>query len=199
MKIDNIPKKFADLFEKIKDEYFLEMKALGGEIPFYISSYNPKQAIEIEKNIALLIKKLKVSGIEVLELDLYKICLEILEEQELLNSVFEMETSIPKENLMLSLQGILDIESAIVPTMYRKLENNIYHVVFITSVGKVYPFLRAHNILNNIQSLIKKVPMLLFFPGEYDSLSLKLFGLLKDNNYYRAFNLDALTYDLLWF
>lgn len=194
MKIENIPNKFEELCHKIKDKSFLEMRALGGEIPFYITSYNPRQQVEIEKNIVLLKKNLEVSGIDVLEINLYKLCLKILEEQEILNSVFEMETTMPKENLMSSLQGILDIENTIVPVLHKGLEENTCKVVFITGIGAVYPYIRAHNILNNIQSVITKVPMVLFFPGEYDSLSLRLFGLLKDNNYYRAFNLDALKY-----
>lgn len=193
MKIENIPKKFEDLCHKIKDKHFLEMKALGGEIPFYITSYNPRQHVEVEKNIKLLKKNLETSGIEVLEINLYNLCLNILKEQGLLNSVIEMESDMPKDNLLSSLQGILDIENTIVPVIHNMLEDSSCKVVFITSIGNIYPYIRAHNILNNIQSIIKKVPMVLFFPGEYDSLSLKLFGLLKDNNYYRAFNLDALN------
>ncbi len=195
MKIENISKKFEDLCYKIKDKHFLEMRSLGGEIPFYITSYNPRQQIEVEKNINFLKKNLETSGIDILEINLYKLCLEILEEQEILNSVFEMEQSMPKENLFSSLQGILDIENTIVPVIHKKLEENSCKVVFITGISAIYPYVRAHNILNNIQSVIKKIPMLFFFPGEYDSLSLKLFGLLKDNNYYRAFNLDALNYE----
>lgn len=193
MKVENIPKKFEELCHKIKDKHFLEMRSLGGEIPFYITSYNPQQQVEVEKNIAFLKKNLESSGIEVLEINIYKLCLEILKEQELLNSVFEMESTMPKDNLLSSLQGILDIENMIVPVIHSKLQETNSKVVFITAIGAVYPYIRAHNILNNIQSVIKKVPMVLFFPGEYDSLSLKLFGLLKDNNYYRAFNLDALS------
>ncbi|MFN8577957.1 MAG: DUF1788 domain-containing protein [Candidatus Sericytochromatia bacterium] len=195
MKIENISNKFEELCNKIKDKHFLEMKALGGEIPFYITSYNPKQHVEVEKNIKLLKKNLQSSGIEVLEINMYKLCLDILIEQDLLNSVLEMEKSMPKENLLDSLQGILDIENTLVPVIYKMLDESNCKVVFITSIGNVYPYIRAHNILNNIQSIIKKVPMVLFFPGEYDSLSLKLFGLLKDNNYYRAFNLDALKFE----
>jgi hypothetical protein len=195
MKIESIPKKFEELYYKIKDNHFLEMKALGGEIPFYITSYNPRQQVEVEKNIKLLKKKLETSGIEVLEINIYKLCLDILIKQDLLNSVLEMESTMPKENLLDSLQGILDIENTIVPIIHKMLEDSSCKVVFITSIGNVYPYIRAHNILNNIQSVIKKVPMVLFFPGEYDSLSLKLFSLLKDNNYYRAFNLDTLKID----
>ncbi len=64
-----------------------------------------------------------------------------------------------------------------------------YNVVFITGIGKVYPFVRSHNILNNLQEVLDNIPVIMFFPGKYDGQSLKLFGKFKDDNYYRAFRL----------
>lgn len=62
------------------------------------------------------------------------------------------------------------------------------NIVFLTGVGKAYPFIRSHTILNNLHSVVD-VPLLMFFPGTYDGLSLKLFNIIKDDNYYRAFRL----------
>lgn len=64
-----------------------------------------------------------------------------------------------------------------------------HNVVLITGVGKVYPFVRSHNILNNLQEILDKIPVIMFFPGKYDGLSLRLFDRFKDDNYYRAFRL----------
>ncbi|MGR5940587.1 DUF1788 domain-containing protein [Bacillus pacificus] len=64
-----------------------------------------------------------------------------------------------------------------------------HNVVLITGVGKVYPFVRSHTILNNLQEVIDKIPVIMFFPGRYDGQSLQLFGKFKDDNYYRAFPL----------
>lgn len=194
MKIENLELKFNDLYNKITSKDFLEMKALGGEIPFYITSYNPTQNVKIEENIYYLKNRLKTSGIEVLEINLYDICLELLEEKNVLEKIFELESKTEKNKLIRMIQRVLDIEKQIVPNIEKKLAENNYNVVFLTGVGYVYPYMRAHSILNNIQSVIKKIPMILFFPGEYNSLSLTLFGKLKDNNYYRAFNLDAVHY-----
>ena len=62
-------------------------------------------------------------------------------------------------------------------------------VVFITGVGKVYPYMRSHNVLNNLQHVFDDVPVVMFYPGEYTGQSLTLFGRFFDDNYYRAFNL----------
>ena len=62
-------------------------------------------------------------------------------------------------------------------------------IVLLTGVGKIFPILRSHKILNNLSMTFRSVPVVLFFPGVYDERSLQLFGVLKDDNYYRAFRL----------
>ena len=69
-----------------------------------------------------------------------------------------------------------------------------YDVLFLCGIGEVFPYIRSHNVLNNLQSTAKDKPTVLFFPGEYrhslaQGASLELFGLLHDDKYYRAFNI----------
>jgi len=69
-----------------------------------------------------------------------------------------------------------------------------FDVMFITGVGEVFPYIRSHNVLNNLQSTAKDRPTVMFFPGEYtqsleSGASLDLFGRLHDDKYYRAFNI----------
>ena len=64
-----------------------------------------------------------------------------------------------------------------------------HNVIFITGVGKIYPFVRSHTILNNLQEKVDHIPVIMFYPGKYDGQSLNLFGEFKDDNYYRAFQL----------
>jgi hypothetical protein len=62
-------------------------------------------------------------------------------------------------------------------------------IIFLTGIGKCYPILRSHKILNNLHQFIDDVPVIMFFPGRYDGQSLMLFSEIKDDNYYRAFNI----------
>ena len=62
-------------------------------------------------------------------------------------------------------------------------------IVFITGIGKCYPIIRSHTILNNLHLVIDRVPVVMFYPGRYDGQELILFDEIKDDNYYRAFRL----------
>ena len=62
-------------------------------------------------------------------------------------------------------------------------------VVFLTGIGKCYPLLRSHKVLNNLHQAMDRVPVVMFYPGKYDGQELVLFGSIKDDNYYRAFRL----------
>jgi hypothetical protein len=74
------------------------------------------------------------------------------------------------------------------------MEQAPFDVLFLTGAGEVFPYIRSHNILNNLQKIAKRHPTLMFFPGEYKhslagGAALVLFGLLQDDKYYRAFNI----------
>jgi len=62
-------------------------------------------------------------------------------------------------------------------------------LILMSGVGNVYPWIRAHSLLNNLQQVTGNKPLVLFYPGEYDGQALRLFGKLGGNNCYRAFRL----------
>ena len=99
-----------------------------------------------------------------------------------------------KSKLQEELQGILDIETVIVPAIAEKIASTDFEVLFLSGIGEVFPYIRSHNVLNNLQSTAKEQPTVLFFPGAYShslesGASLDLFGRLRDDKYYRAFNI----------
>lgn len=186
----DITSAFEHLHKSIAQEDFLKMKSLGGEIPFFIFPYEAKDQIAIEKATKGLINKLKNSGVPVLEINLYDLALTILN-QELHgeNEIFELEKEMDKEEFKGALQSILDINEVLMPAIKTLIAESNSKVYFLTGIGLVFPFIRSHNILNNLQNVAKEAPTVAFFPGKYNGYSLELFGLLKDDNYYRAFNI----------
>lgn len=189
-----IAEKYQHLFSLISSERFLKMQGLGNEVPFFICPYRPEEAVEMEKLRKQLASKLRQSGVQVLEIDLYDLSIEILKESGDWDWYVENETSMTKQNLKEDLQGILDANDVLVPAIAKKMHREDFDVMFIGGVGEVYPYIRSHNVLNNLQSTAKDKPTVMFFPGSYthslaDGASLDLFGRLHDDKYYRAFNI----------
>lgn len=191
-------KKLLDhLVSTISGENFLSTEGLGNEVPFFICPFKAEHQKEMNVLYSQLIKQLLLRDIEPLELRLYDIAMEILEERKVLPKILKQEQGIDKKELLEMLQNVLDPEKYLVPKIEKIVSNSSSKVVFLSGVGAVFPYLRSHNILNNLQSTIKHIPMIMFFPGNYQheqatGASLDLFGALKDDNYYRAFNILAM-------
>ena len=188
----DLTRKFSHLYNVVSSQRFLSKEALGGEIPFFISAYEAEQELEVRDSIKRLIKKLDTFGVPVLEINLYDLTCDILEEKGGMDRMFKVEKSKSKEKFLRALQSSLNIHQVMMPLIEKKIKSSEAKVYFLTGIGLVFPFIRSHTVLNNLQNIAKEAPTLAFFPGEYDGHSLNLFGQLKDDNYYRAFNIDKI-------
>ncbi|MEM0519585.1 DUF1788 domain-containing protein [Aequorivita flava] len=185
--------KFEKLYDKLSSRWFLQKDGLGGEIPFFISPYDAEDEINVMESIQMLKKKLNNAGVTVLEINLYDVVCEILEEKGGMERMFRVEKAKSKDKFLKALQSSLNIHQILIPNIDEKIKASDAKIYFLTGVGLVFPFIRSHTILNNLQNIAKEAPTVMFFPGEYDGHSLNLFGLLKDDNYYRAFNIDNIA------
>jgi hypothetical protein len=171
------------------------MQGLNQEVPFFLCPFSVKQKLEIEDMLPRLIKRIKDAHINVVEINLYDLSLDYLRKNELFEQLCEIEQDTEKGYFLESLQSILDIESILIPEIEQIIASvNKIDVLFLTGVGEVFPYIRTHNILNNLQRVAKAFPTLLFFPGEYEQslekgASLRLFGKLPDDKYYRAYDI----------
>ena len=173
---------------------FLQMEGLGNEVPFFIYPYDPEDALEVAKSKKRIKNRLTSSGIEVREINLYDLSVEILKEREVWDRLLALEPEQDKGDFRELLQGMLDPHLHIAPAIRANLAEGDFDIFFLTGIGEVFPYIRSHNVLNNLQSVVTGKPMLMFFPGRYeqsDTLgsSLVLFGQLKDDQYYRAKNI----------
>ena len=189
-----VHERFEHLLAVIGSPRFLKMQGLGNEVPFFICPYDPREANEMSKMGKQLINQLKNKGIHVLKINLYDLAIELLKARGIWDRVIETESSLSRDELKELLQGVLDPEKHLIPAIAKKMQQEPFDVMFISGVGEVFPYIRSHTVLNNLQSTAKDRPTLMFFPGEYThsvekGASLKLFGLLHDDNYYRAFNI----------
>jgi hypothetical protein len=186
--------RFAHLLKLISSERFLKMQGLGNEVPFFICPYPANEAVAMAKMERQLANRLEQQGVRVLVVNLYDLSIELLQQRGIWERLLQIEPNVSKEELKELLQGVLDPEQHVVPTIAAKMRARDFDVLFISGVGEVFPYIRSHNVLNNLQSTAKDRPTVMFFPGTYTQsletgASLDLFGRLHDDKYYRAFNI----------
>lgn len=180
------------ILPKLQEKRFRENKGLGNEIGFYIFDYDPSDELIVREHVKFLKHKVnnEDSEIEIKEFDLYEIILEVLENKGYLKKVFELEKDRGTEHIINAVKKTLRLtqnNDLVVEYIRDRVESNT--IVFLTGVGKAWPIIRSHTVLNSLHSVIDYVPVVMFFPGVYDGLELKLFDEIKDDNYYRAFKL----------
>jgi hypothetical protein len=182
--------KFAHVLKVVSSDSFLKMDALGGEIPFWIAPYDIQANDQVEVEIKNLQTKLANTGIRTELIDLFELSCSIIEANIGIEKMFEVEKRKDKEKFKRALQSTVNIHERLIPAIIERLNAAEPQILFIKGVSSVYPFIRSHTVLNNLQSAVKHIPTVMFFPGAYSGNSLNLFGLMKDDNYYRAFNID---------
>ena len=187
-----IYQRLDEIIQRITKESFRENTGLGNEIGYYIFDYEPRYEMLVREHVRFLKQKINDGdyGFYIKEFDLYEIMLELLETKGYLEKNFKMEQvkgsefvfNATKKALRLTEKGDLIIQ-------YIKDRVVKGDVVFITGVGKAWPIIRSHTVLNNLHQVLDEVPVIMFFPGVYDGRELVLFEEIKDDNYYRAFKL----------
>lgn len=192
------PSKLTDqeehLFVVLSGERFLRMEGLSNEVPFFIYPYEPEHALEVAKTKTRVKNRLSNRGIEVREINLYDLSVDILKERGDWDEILEVEADLDKVEFTEMLQSMLNPQQHLAPAIRVLLEDGEFDIVFLTGIGEVFPYVRSHNVLNNLQSIVVGKPMLMFFPGRYEQSetlgsSLVLFSRLKDDQYYRAKNI----------
>lgn len=182
------------LFSVVSGQRFLKKQGLGNEVPFFICPYRPEESVEMERLQRQLVNRLEQGGRRILTVNLYDLSIELLDQEGDFAWLLEAEPGLSKEKLKEELQSLLDVETVIIPEFARLISETPHDVLFISGVGEVFPYIRSHNVLNNLQSTAKDKPTVMFFPGSYThsleaGASLDLFGRLHDDKYYRAFNI----------
>ena len=176
----------------IKTESFRRNKGLGNEVGYYIFDYPPEKELVVRERIQYMQGKNNrgTDGFELKVFDLYDLVIDILEAEGFLEQCFRFEQKKGMERIIKAVGNLLrinDENSLIVKHIQENTPEDA--VVFLTGIGKCYPILRSHKVLNNLHQAIDRVPVVLFFPGKYDGQELVLFSEIKDDNYYRAFKL----------
>ena len=171
---------------RISEDSFLTNKGLSNEVGIHVFCYDPADEIIVREYFKQL-KEQSGDRYNLIECDLYRIFLQICEEKRILKNIPRMEETKGKVFLKAKLENVATPEAFVEKMKYEPHQRG--DILLITGVGKVYPFMRSHKILDNIQHIFADIPVLMLYPGKFDGQDLDLFGKFLDGHYYRAFNL----------
>lgn len=182
------------LFKVLSSSRFLRMEGLSNEVPFFIYPYDPEDALAVAESRQRIIRRLANAGVVVREVNLYELSVQILKDRGVWEDLLDLEPGIDKAEFRDGLRSMLDPAEDLAPAIRELLADGAFDIFFLTGIGEVFPYIRSHNVLNNLQSVVTGKPMLMFFPGRYEQSetlgsSLVLFGRLHDDQYYRAKNI----------
>lgn len=198
MSDDDIASVEQHVLAVLSSDRFLRMEGLGNEVPFFIWPYPPEHELEVQEANSRIVDRLRTThGLSVLVVDLFELAVELLEGRggNMLERLEQIEPTRSRSAFRRDLQRMLDPEQHIVPAIERRIEAEAgVDLLVLTGIGRVFPFIRSHNVLNNLQVAVPDFPVLMLFPGEYSQTaslgsSLVLFNLLTDDQYYRAKNI----------
>lgn len=179
------------ILPKIVSDDFLSSKGLGNEIGFWIFDYPPEQEMAmrdfLSKTILLSLNKSQ-PPIRVATINLFDLVIQLLQERKLLDKAIDMQQAKGDEAIMAALRPVLK-EDKLAQKIITLIDLDATDVLILCGVGSAYPMLRTHTLLSALHPLLGRTPLLMFYPGRYDGYSLRLFNILSEDHYYRAFRL----------
>lgn len=177
---------FEKIYARFCEPGFLSNKGLAKEVGIYVYPYDPADEITVmeffnspkmRRNDKFCIK----------ECNLYELLLDVCDEKRITSRIPDMENKKGTTGLIKQLERSGTPEDVVGKMKDRDTEYG--DILLITGVGAAYPYLRARPVLEQIQPVFDKIPVVMLYPGEYDGRGLSLFGKLPSDSYYRAFNL----------
>lgn len=189
----------ADLNERldamereIRKPKFRESTGRANEVNYWVFDYPPEKELEVRERIEYLKHKNQkgTDGFELVVFDLYDMIMDYLEEKNFIDSYVRYEKRRGFDYIVRAASTSMKMnedDSILIQRIVEQTPDDA--IVFLTGVGKCYPILRSHKILNNLHQSVLTAPVVLFFPGTYTEQELILFNEIKDDNYYRAFKL----------
>ena len=198
---DPLTWRLNQILPKLTSDGFLKTRGIGNEIAFYIFDYEPENELRVRDHIQFLVAHLPKNrpGMRVAHVNLFDFLIHYLKERNLLEKSFRLQREKGNDALLKALKGILHEEK--IAQRFAGIAKPAEHdLVLISGIGSAYPLLRSHTLLSNLHAIMGQTPLVMFYPGRYDTQTLRLFGKTglaggsaeerkRKTNYYRAFRL----------
>jgi hypothetical protein len=187
---EHLTERLNRILPKLLSDELLSGSGLGNEIGFYVFDYPAEDELCVREHIQFLMEHLPMAkpGLRVKHVNLFDLVIEHLKSRNLLDRAIEMQRTQGDEAVFKALSAPLH-ESRLAQVFADAAQPAQHDLVLVSGVGSVWPLLRSHALLNNLHPMMGNTPLVMFYPGKYDQLTLQLFGILPGKNYYRAFKL----------
>lgn len=192
----SIDERLTILDKTIHSKDFLTNRGLGNEIGYYIFDYNPKDEFLVREHVRNLANSNVPSkdGYILQVYNLYNIMMDYIDERGYFDKIAQMEKKHNIEFVSSRVNRLMRMEEFDDAQMYfaQYINKNICDdaVVILTGIGEIYPIIRAHSILNKLNLVYTKRPVIMMYPGKYDRLKLDILETNLETNYYRAFRIE---------
>jgi hypothetical protein len=192
---DPLTQRLNQILPRITSPSFLSSEGIGNEIACYVFDYPASEELRVRSHIALMMERFASHHRElrVLHLDIFDVVLDYLEKRGLFQKAVEMEAKKDAAAVLRALKGPLAADKIcdFIATEHKPKDFNL---VLMSGVGRVWPMMRAHNLLSCLHTVMEQVPLVMFYPGSFDGTTLRLFGQIATDTsksgtkpYYRAF------------
>ena len=201
---DPLNERLNKILPRIISDEFLSGSGIGNEIAFYIFDYPPEDELRVRDYLRTLLDHIpkQKHGLRVKHIDLFDFVLDYLKSRKLLDKAIQMQGDKGDDALKRALKGPLNMKDKLIPHLCSVIQPEQQELILLSGIGSSYPLLRTSSLLTNLQSIMGRTPLVVFYPGKYDQMTLRLFGKLrlsasfenegttkKSENYYRAFKL----------
>lgn len=177
------------LLKLLTDPSFLQIKGIGNEVGIFMFCFDPSLELAAQDLARRIVRDSQTGKLpcRIIERNLYDVMLQICEDKRILDKIGQQEERRGSAAMLEQLRKVASPEAFARALAYEPHEPG--DVLLITGVGEVCPVLRAHVLLDNIQSHFSDVPIVLMYPGTYSGQTMSLFSTLPAANYYRAFDI----------
>ena len=199
---DRLTERLNAILPKITSQDFLSGQGIGNEIPFYVFDYPPEDELRVREHLSFLEDKLpkQAPNVSFNHVNLFDFLMDYIKGRGYYEKSMEKEREFGSAKAVKSIKSIASAEK-IADQFFNEIMSQKPDLVLVSGVGSAYPIIRTHELLNNLHMHMGLTPLVIFYPGVYDKITLNLFGkssLAFDSSstdrtrqarYYRAFRL----------
>ncbi|MDQ0156524.1 BREX protein BrxB domain-containing protein [Robertmurraya andreesenii] len=163
---------------RINEEGFTTPTGIGSEIPHFVFDYPAEDELIVRTYVEGVLKR---TSLNIKEINLFLFLLSLFEDD--IEELIEISEEEGYSELVHALQTVLEDQDVVVEAFVDQV--NDAEIVFITGVGNAHPLLRSSQLLKKLSNHAFRKPIILFYPGYFTGLELRLFGILQNEDQYQ--------------